>query len=68
MTNDDKTNHGRLDVLAVDEIAIFRHVTRRIHQILHISEEALVLARQFLPSLFQPRNGPVAQSGDDVEH
>ena len=63
-----KTNHRRLDVLAVDEIAIFRHVTRRVHQILHIAEEALVFARQFLPRLFQPRDGPVAQPGDDIEH
>ena len=65
-----KTNHRQLAVLdAVDEIAIFRHVSSgRIRQILHIAEEALVHARQFLPHLFQPRDGPVAQSGDDAEH
>ena len=55
-------------MLAVDEIAVFGHVARRIHQVLHVAEEPLVLARQFLPGLLQPGHGAVTQSGDDVEH
>lgn len=55
-------------MFAVDEIAIFGHVARRVHQILHVAEETLVFAGQFFPRLFQPRNSSVAQPGDDVEH
>ena len=62
------SHHGRLDVFAVDEIAVLGHVPRRVHQVLHVTEEALVLAGQLLPRLLESRDCAVAQARDDVEH
>ena len=39
------THHGWLNLLAVDEISVFGHVTRWVHQILHVSEETLIFSR-----------------------
>ena len=62
------TDHWRLNVFAIEQVAVFGHVARRIHEILHVSEHALIFAGQFLPRHLEARNGAVAQAGNDVEH
>ena len=55
-------------MFTVEEIAVLGHVTGRVHEVLHVTEEALVLAGQLLPRLLEPRCGAVAQARDYVEH
>ncbi len=39
----------RLDVVAVEQVSVAAHVPARVHQLLHLVEQALVLRWQFLP-------------------
>ena len=39
----------RLDVVAVEQVPVAAHVPARVHQLLHLVEQTLVLCRKFLP-------------------
>ena len=38
-----------LDLVPVQEVPVAAHVPARVHQLLHLVEQALVLGRKFLP-------------------
>ena len=40
---------GWLDILRIDEVPVARHVSARVHQLLHFLEQPQVFSWQFLP-------------------
>ena len=49
-------NNRRLDVVSVDEVPVATHVTRRIHQLLHLCQQSQILGGELLPGRLEPRD------------
>ena len=59
---------GWLHVLRVDEVPVARHVSARVHQLLHLLEQPQVFAGKLLPGGLQPCDGSMTEAGDDRKH